>query len=331
MCGIVAVLSRPDPRPEPDLGPVVLGLQNAAEQVRAWGTVEQGDLPGLTAAVEGAERGAATLRGFVGQLALLRDGAASTLTPVVERLGEAVLRFEQLLDQQGGRLESDEVEHLNALLVRLKDVHFTVDHDRLGNVERVRGLAGGSERPAHLRAAYDINVALNALDRLEVRGRDSAGLHLMVRGAFGPLVGEAAEEFERRSRIPLFTHLAVRAVAAGDSLTTLQLRLQGGRRGRGPGGQRPRPALGDRRRRPAPRAARRRRGVTADILGHTRWASVGVISEAERAPAEPRAARRRRRPLRRWPRSTATSTTTTALMREEGLRVPTDRSPPTRR
>ena len=39
-------------------------------------------------------------------------------------------------------------------------------------------------------------------------------------------------------------------------------------------------------------ALRGRRGRRPSVLAHTRWASVGIISEAERAPAEPRGARR---------------------------------------
>ena len=79
-----------------------------------------------------------------------------------------------------------------------------------------------------------------------------------------------------------------------------------------------------RRRAAAPRAARRD-GARPSVLAHTRWASVGIISEAERAPAEPGGARpARARAVRRRPRSTATSTTTPTSRRSRRCDFPAE-------
>ncbi|MHC4550355.1 MAG: SIS domain-containing protein [Planctomycetota bacterium] len=279
MCGIVAVLSRPDERPAPDLAGCATRLTEVAERVRAWGTADEpGD--GLAAAVTACEEVAHDLGGFGGIQALLTDEQA--LTRPVRRLGKAAARFEQLLDQQASGLGTARVEELNAVLTRLKDVHFSLAHDRLANLEKVRGLAAGSTREAHLRAAYDLNVALNALDRLEVRGRDSAGIHVLVRGDLAGLLVELADEIEERTRISHFTHQAVRRIETrhgtvfsfvykvaaevgelGENVRTLRAAI---------GGDTLLHRLLE-----APDAR-------AEVLGHTRWASVGVISEANAHP-----------------------------------------------
>ncbi len=76
------------------------------------------------------------------------------------------------------------LEATNAALLRIKDAAWAIQRDRLRNARLVGELAGpgGTGNDAAVAACTSIQVALSALDRLEVRGRDSAGLHLLVRG-----------------------------------------------------------------------------------------------------------------------------------------------------
>ena len=91
-----------------------------------------------------------------------------------------------------------ELEDLNAALIRCKDAAWAVAADRLRKARAVADLAGPdavASVPA-IEAFTSVQVALSAIDRLEVRGRDSAGLHLLVRGhgldLADPAVGAAA-------------------------------------------------------------------------------------------------------------------------------------------
>ncbi|MHC4958618.1 MAG: SIS domain-containing protein [Planctomycetota bacterium] len=285
MCGIIAVLSRPDQRPTPDPGVCAAQIAEAAEAVRAWGTADAASDAPLEAAIASCETAVLELRGFPGLNSLLGSNEATdVLKAAVDRLGEGVSRFEQLLDQQAAGLGSRRVEHLNALLMRAKDAQFTLLRDRLGNLDKVRGLAAGSSNGGHLRAAYDVNVALNALDRLEVRGRDSAGLHLFVRGDFpDALLDEAAAEIGERSRETLFTHQAVRRLAAqdGSTLFSFVYKVAAEVGELGDNVRTIRAAIaGD----PLLHRLLECPGAEAEILGHTRWASVGIISEANAHP-----------------------------------------------
>jgi glucosamine--fructose-6-phosphate aminotransferase (isomerizing) len=276
MCGIVAVLSRPDHRPAPDLASCGRRLAEAAEGVRGWGTADDdGGLARAAAACDGIVQ---ELAGYVGLRAMLAEPEAIRIP--VQRLGEAVARFEQLLDQRAAGLGTAKVEELNAILIRLKDAHFRLDRDRLGNLDKVRALAGGLAAESRVRAAYDLNVALNALDRLEVRGRDSAGISVFVRGTFGNLRGDVAGELAERTRIPHFTHRAVRAVEGEETYSFVyKVAAEVGELGENVRGLRA--AIGGdtllHRLLEVPDAR-------AEVLAHTRWASVGVISEANAHP-----------------------------------------------
>ena len=134
-------------------------------------------------------------------------------------------------------------------------------------------------RPGALAGYHSIQVALSALDRLEVRGRDSAGLHVLVAGHGLDLAdADVARLIERRASDPLFTSGSVR-VADGNLAFVYKTAAEIGE-------------LGD-------NTARLRAQIRADDLlrlalrsdtgatpwcSHTRWASVGIISEANAHP-----------------------------------------------
>jgi glucosamine--fructose-6-phosphate aminotransferase (isomerizing) len=89
---------------------------------------------------------------------------------------------EGFFEVHADRFTTGDLEIINSRLVQMKDITWALEKDVLDNVERICGLAG-AEHPREVSTAAfgkyrKINFLLNCLDRLEVRGRDSAGIQL---------------------------------------------------------------------------------------------------------------------------------------------------------
>ncbi len=90
--------------------------------------------------------------------------------------------FGELSEERAGHFQSVDMEIINSRLILMKDVIWSLEKDILGNVEKIASLTGldivNQLRPESYRKYKNINFLMNCLDRLEVRGRDSAGLQI---------------------------------------------------------------------------------------------------------------------------------------------------------
>ena len=168
MCGIVAVVSRPPTRATPEPADLVDGLDRALALV--------GDPAAVAAAAAEVD---AALRGLPGALALADHHE------LVAAIGARLDQLDRYADQvEAGladeRLDGDDLERASAASIRLRDVLWSIRRDRLRTAREVDAFAG-RHASAAARAGYlAIQQALSAIDRMEVRGRDSAGLHVFV-------------------------------------------------------------------------------------------------------------------------------------------------------
>ena len=289
MCGIIAIVRCPATRPVPD-ATAVTGLVEAAAGALADGAGGAvGDLEGLARKLEAAADGlqeANHLLGGVPGLRLLLQSPATVdaLEGLIETATTSVVSLESRLDADTS-LDPAELEHLNEQLVRVRDGLWSVGRDRLRAARAVSdllsgvGLSAGTASPAAVEAYLSVHQALSALDRLEVRGRDSAGLHLLISGhgldTGAPAVADA---LSRRGGDESFGSGSVRLVDGVLSIVHKTAAEIG--------------ELGD-------NTAALRAAVASDmllaaalasedarvlVLGHTRWASVGIISEANAHP-----------------------------------------------
>jgi glucosamine--fructose-6-phosphate aminotransferase (isomerizing) len=86
------------------------------------------------------------------------------------------------LEDQLGHLASDHVETLTQRLESVKDAAWCLKKEILDNIEKIGALCNGRHTaldPASTAIFHNINAVLNSIDHLEVRGRDSAGLSLL--------------------------------------------------------------------------------------------------------------------------------------------------------
>ncbi len=216
------------------------------------------------------------LRGVPGVLALAdHHELANAITARLDQLDAYVGELESALE--GGDLGGDELERAGAEVIELLDVLWSIRHDRLRTAKEVGALAGRGAGLAAVAAYTAVQQSLSALDRLEVRGRDSAGLHLFVHD-HGLDDAVIAAALETRGSDPTYQSGSVRASAGvlsfvykaaaeigelGDNTRVLRAAI-----------------AGDELLRQAVAAPEARMSV----LGHTRWASVGIISEPNTHP-----------------------------------------------
>ncbi|MDM7987425.1 MAG: SIS domain-containing protein [Smithella sp.] len=107
-------------------------------------------------------------------------------TDTLQRTCEEMKSFlegeEKLLEEQAAVIKSADLEVINSRLLAMKDICWMLEKDILANFPKILHLTGEKKysavHPEAFRKYRKINLLLNALDRLEVRGRDSAGIQL---------------------------------------------------------------------------------------------------------------------------------------------------------
>ncbi len=267
MCGIIGILSRPPTRPTPTADELVGGLDRALAA-----------RPDVAAVVDGLIGVDRLLRGLPGVLALAgRVDVVASLTARLDQLDGFVETTEASLDANDGGLDPDALERAAAGLIALKDVLWAIRNDRLRAVREVEALAVGDVAAPKLAGYLAVQQALAAIDRLEVRGRDSAGIHLFVWGhAIEPAALSAL--LDERGVDPLFQSGSV--VLAGDCLSFVyKAAAEIGELGDNTAAIRAALAAD-----PLLRRALESPTARVALLGHTRWASVGIISQPNTHP-----------------------------------------------
>ncbi|WP_419863551.1 SIS domain-containing protein [Candidatus Poriferisodalis sp.] len=289
MCGIVAVVGRRDDRGALEASAVVPRLHDAADLLAAAASGGSSDAPldsrdpleRLDAAATVLRDADEALRSLPGVRLLVSDAkcvldietALATVDALVDDIDRAVDAGDVLPTDESAR-----IERINACLSELKDHAFALRRDRLRMAREVIGLWGGTPPAAAVGGLWSIQVALSALDRLEVRGRDSAGLQVFVHGArLDPGAGGA---HGGRLTDPLFGAGAARNTGNGLAFVYKTASEIG--------------ELGDN------TAALRSQicqdsllrwalcadGAETVVLGHTRWASIGIVSVPNTHPLD---------------------------------------------
>ncbi|RPH51242.1 MAG: SIS domain-containing protein [Desulfobacteraceae bacterium] len=88
----------------------------------------------------------------------------------------------KVLSEKMGQLEPSAVDVMSNLIENLKDISWCLSSEIGQNLSKIKELVGISDiSPSFTTVTIykNINAVLNSIDRLEVRGRDSAGISLM--------------------------------------------------------------------------------------------------------------------------------------------------------
>jgi glucosamine--fructose-6-phosphate aminotransferase (isomerizing) len=135
-----------------------------------------GDIEGLWQAVQGLKRQE-------------RFGAIYADEPLQSRIAAIASALAKRTETEGrrfnehvGRLDAADADRMSQQIERLRDIAWCLRAEVLGNIVKVRELLAdeGDSAPAPvLRVFRNLNAVLNSIDRMEVRGRDSAGVSLL--------------------------------------------------------------------------------------------------------------------------------------------------------
>ncbi len=269
MCGIIAVLRRPSDRAVPGTDEVLAPLAEAAA------LLGHGEPSALAAAADALEVVDHLLGGVPGLIALDSDPA------LAGRIRAVLAPVPGLLDMVAEALGgSDHMEEDNAALVRVRDALWAVTRDRLGSHAGVSSLRSTSPAPsdAGLAVLLSTQQALSAIDRLEVRGRDSAGLQVSV---WNHGIHPTDPMVVARLRDPLHRSGSVRLLEGGALAFVVKVAAEIGELGDNTAALRAALSTDEllARALAAP-------DVEGSLLGHTRWASVGIVSEPNAHPLD---------------------------------------------
>ena len=285
MCGIVGILMRPHPGPAIDSRELLEGLATAGRAaeaaVRDSGRAEAQELASsLSAAASGLADWDRRLRARPAVRSLVHDESLrAAIADALAPCSAAVSRLQVSLDAGAARFGDAGLEVVNRAAAALADAEWAIRRDRLRTAAEVDALAPAGVSDAGLDVLIAVQQAFSSLDRLEIRGRDSAGLFLLLCGHGLDLDDPAIRSaLDARAGDPLFGHRAVQ--------------LGGGRIGLvykcaeeiGELGDNVRFLRGAVASDPLLVAALESPDVEAAVLGHTRWASVGRINEANAHP-----------------------------------------------
>jgi glucosamine--fructose-6-phosphate aminotransferase (isomerizing) len=101
---------------------------------------------------------------------------------IVKEIKQFITDEEKRLEEQPLLIDSVDLETINRCILLLKDISWALEKDILFNLQKVLTLTGARNNadvnPAAFKKYRKLNLLLNTLDRLEVRGRDSAGIQL---------------------------------------------------------------------------------------------------------------------------------------------------------
>ncbi len=105
------------------------------------------------------------------------------LTRIIDTSAQIISDQQAKFKQAASHLSAREVEVISLRLEKLKDIFWCLKKEVLDNIHAIRDMARELESFANpyqgLPLFKRINAVLNSLDRLEVRGRDSAGISIV--------------------------------------------------------------------------------------------------------------------------------------------------------
>ena len=271
MCGIICVLSRKADRPAPERDEVLGALDGGRRLLELRDASRVGEAARVLATADTLLKGEPGVRALVGNRELVAgiNAAVAAMLPMLAAI-ESDLEAAD---------DAHAIEASAEAIAAVKDVLWSLRNDRLRTAREVEALAGLQATPGALDGYLAIQQALSAIDRMEVRGRDSAGIGVVVWGH--GLTSDrlpAGVTWADRCDDPLFVSRSLRVT--NDVWTFVyKAAAEIGELGDNTRAIRKQVLDDD-----VLRHVLAQPGARVTLIGHTRWASVGIISEPNAHP-----------------------------------------------
>jgi len=108
------------------------------------------------------------------------SGKSDELNDLLKEMNAFLVKEEIMVDREAGNFTTGQMEYVNNALTLFRDYVWALEKDIYSNIEMIVSLSGEKGTKTITREAFskyrNINLLLKSLDRLEVRGRDSAGI-----------------------------------------------------------------------------------------------------------------------------------------------------------
>jgi glucosamine--fructose-6-phosphate aminotransferase (isomerizing) len=259
----------------------------------------------LTERYLGGEGIVGELKGFVSELKgtaslyeLFKRTSAQNLLEGISRRLEAIIAGEEReLQRRSNLLSTEENEVMGRRISHAKDLVWSLKEEVLGNLKKIEALSALPKKNipfAAFQQIKNINTLFNNLDRLEVRGRDSAGISIITcldKRHYGELEQDLKgksllEEFISRQKEVVLLNRGITVRIGGGVISvilTYKIAAQIGHLGENVAFLRDQVRTDD-----VFHCLISRPNLYQTMLAHTRWASVGEISEPNCHPVDNR-------------------------------------------
>lgn len=139
---------------------------------------------------------------------------------IVKTIREFIKTETEGLKEKMAELAADEVDTALKRLEILKDINWCMEKEVLENIEKIKNIAVRHTTPENssiISLFKRINAVLNSIDRLEVRGRDSAGISIIftfTKTAFesfrqGLIDAGLSNDLKQRTNRPILTNNSI--------------------------------------------------------------------------------------------------------------------------
>ncbi len=259
-------------------------------------------------AVDAARNHALSMKTNANFIRLCADAALQAeLSKAVEKFAAFIEKEEARFLGEMGHMDSGDMDIVSRRIEILKDINWCLESEVLGNIRLTNNLITRAGDPVSFstRETFKkINAVLKSIDRLEVRGRDSAGITVLFtfdKGEFeryrGTLYHESLmEQIKERANKEVLLNRGISIQDSQDEegrhlvafAVTYKVAAEIG-------------SLGDNvafirnqiRNDALLQIAAGFNSLSVNVTAHTRWASVGAISEANCHPVDNTSATRR--------------------------------------